>query len=112
MRASNYPYTETDPPGANVHRLRLAKNWTLRELADACDPPADHTTIQRLEANSTGYTRDLLNRVAAALGVEVHSLFAPSELQGFYEITPARRLRIAEQIRDAYELEKQEKKHR
>lgn len=88
-RPSNYPFTIKDPPGVNIHRLRSAKGWGLRDLAKKCRPPLDHTTVRRLEQNK-GYTQDSLERVAKALGVTVQEFFCPKGLQASEQL---RRLR-------------------
>ena len=80
QRPSVYHYQITEPPGVNVHRLRETKGWPMRELAQRCRPPLDHTTIRRLEYNN-GYTQDTLERVAKALGVRVVDLFCPKGWQ-------------------------------
>lgn len=80
QRPSVYPYSIIEPPGVNVHRFREAKGWPMRELAQKCRPPVDHTTIRRLE-NNGGYTQDTLERVAQALGVRVIDLFCPKSWQ-------------------------------
>ena len=79
-RPSVYPFTVKKPPGVNIYRLRSAKGWPLRKLAEKCRPPLDHTTVRRLEQNK-GYTQDSLERVAKALGVTVQELFCPKSSQ-------------------------------
>lgn len=80
QRPSVYPYTITEPPGVNVHRLRETKGLSMRELAQKCQPPLDHTTIRRIERNE-GFTKDSLERVAKTLGVRVIDLFCPKSWQ-------------------------------
>lgn len=80
QRPSVYFYTITESPGVNVHRLRNARGWGMRDLAQRCKPPLDHTTIRRIERNE-GYTRDSLERVGKALGVTVKELFCPKGAQ-------------------------------
>lgn len=79
-RPSVYPYTITEPPGVNIHRLRETKGLSMRELAQKCRPPLDHTTIRRIERNE-GFTKDSLERVAKILGVRVIDLFCPKSWQ-------------------------------
>jgi len=88
-RLSVYPYTVKKPPGMNIYRLRSAKGWPQRGLAEKCQPPLDHTTVRRLEQNK-GYTQDSLERVAKALGVTVQELFCP---KGWQASERLRRLR-------------------
>lgn len=85
QRPSVYPYTIKDPPGVNVHRLREAKGLSMRELAQKCRPPLDHTTIRRIERNE-GFTKDSLERVAKTLGVRVIDLFCPKSWQASEEL--------------------------
>lgn len=89
QRPSAYPYTIKEPPGVNVHRLRTALGWDMRELAKKCKPPLDHSTIRRIERNES-YTRDSLERVGKALGVTVKDLFCPKGAQASEQL---RRLR-------------------
>lgn len=79
-RPSAYPYSIEEPPGATVHELRMAKDWTARQLAEKCSPPISHPTVTRLEQNQ-GFTWDTLKRVAKALGVAPHELFWPKEVR-------------------------------
>lgn len=99
QRKSVYPYTLTDPPGVNIRALRLARDWSQRTLADRCDPPMDHTAVQRMERNKH-YTSNSLRRVAAALGVRVQDLFLPPEIVQYARLTDDRRRRIAALIAD------------
>jgi len=78
-RKSAYPYKGKGKPGETVHYLRLARDWSQRELADRCEPPLDHTTVRRIE-NNDGYTKDSLTRVAKALSVKTEELFYPKEV--------------------------------
>ncbi len=80
QRPSVYSYTIKEPPGVNVHRLRNERGWSLRDLADKCRPPLDHSTIRRIERNE-GFTHDCLKRVARALDVTVPELFCPKSFR-------------------------------
>lgn len=100
QRPPVYTYAETAPPGATIHKLREANDWSQRYLGERCEPPMDHTAIQRIERNK-GYTRNSLERVAAALGVQVHTLFLPPELLPYASLPPEIKQRIAATIRDA-----------
>ena len=105
QRNSVYPYTLTEPPGVNIRALRLARDWSQRTLADHCEPPLDHTTIQRMERNKH-YTSDSIGRVAAALGVRVQDLFLPPEIRLYGTLPGDLRTRLASVIADtaaAYE---------
>jgi transcriptional regulator with XRE-family HTH domain len=85
QRPSVYLYKITEPPGVNVHRLREAKGLSMRELAQKCRPPLNHTTIRRIEQNK-GFTKDSLERVAKTLGVRVIDLFCPKNWQASEEL--------------------------
>ena len=100
QRPSVYQYTQTEPPGANVHKVRTALGWSMRALADKCRPALDHTTIRRLEHN-LGYTQDTLERVAKALNVQVYELFLPPELSEWPSWPDKARARLAESVQEA-----------
>lgn len=89
-----------EPPGCNIRRLRMALEYSQRQLAQRCDPELDHTTIRRLELNQ-GYQQETLERVAKALGTTVQNLFLPEELAEWPTLQPRTRQRIADSIRDA-----------
>jgi len=97
-RPDSCPYT-TSPPGANIQRLRLARNWSIYRLADACNPPMSHSAISRIERNE-GYTSDSLHRVASALNVPIEALFYPPEIAAYSRLPPDLRQRLADTIQD------------
>ncbi len=99
-RPSVYPYSIQAPPGANIHRLRTAKDMTLRELANRCDPPLTFAALSRIEKNA-GFTQDSMRRIAKALGCSVADLFLPADLALLPTLPAAVRARIVESIRDA-----------
>lgn len=98
-RESVYPYTETDPPGINVHRLREQKGWSLRDLADNCHPPIAHTTVSRLEKNR-GFTQDTIERVAAALGSTPGDLWLPADLFDYRLLSTRQKDAITAMVQD------------
>ncbi len=101
QRPSVYPYTINEPPGINVHRLRQTYGWSMRELADKCHPPLDHTTVRRLE-NNKGFTQDTIERIAKALKVpRWQDLFLPLELADWPHLPERTRARLAESVQDA-----------
>src|SRR3990167_8587218 len=101
QRPSVYAYTIKDPPGVNVHRLRNALGWSMRELAEKCHPPIDHTTVRRLEHNE-GFTQDTIERIAKALKVpRWQDLFLPPELADWSPLPERARARLAEAVQDA-----------
>lgn len=93
---SPYPYSNTAPPGATIRALRLARDWSQRDLAERCD--LDHTRISGIERGSGGYTSDALSRIAEALGVQVADLFLPRELAHFSQLPKGVRDKIAAYI--------------
>lgn len=99
-RPDSVPYLETDPPGVNVYRLRMARGWSQHELARRCAPPMDPSAVSRVEHNQ-GYTQDSLTRIAAALGVPAQSLFYPPEIVTYARLPDAIRSRLADTIADA-----------
>jgi transcriptional regulator with XRE-family HTH domain len=105
QRPSVYPYMIKEPPGVDVHRLRNTLGWSMRELADRCQPKhLDHTTIRRLEHNE-GFTQDTVERVAKALGVtRWQDLFLPPELAiaGWSFLPNRDQSRVAKLVQDAY----------
>jgi transcriptional regulator with XRE-family HTH domain len=57
-----------------IREVRRARNLTLQDVADRCDPPTTPQTIGRLETGARTVSVDWLNRIAAALGVEAADL--------------------------------------
>ena len=57
-----------------IRDVRLAKGWTLADLAAACEPPTTAQTIGRLETGMRGLSVRWLERIAAALGVQRDTL--------------------------------------
>jgi transcriptional regulator with XRE-family HTH domain len=59
-----------------IREVRRARNMTLQDVADGCDPPTTPQTIGRLETGARTVSVGWLNRIAAALGVEAADLVA------------------------------------
>jgi len=57
-----------------IREVRRARNMTLDDVAQRCDPPTTAQTIGRLETGTRTVSIDWLNRIAAALGVEAQDL--------------------------------------
>lgn len=57
-----------------IRDVRRARNLTLEEVAQRCDPPTTAQTIGRLEMGTRTLSLDWLNRIAAALEVESSAL--------------------------------------
>jgi transcriptional regulator with XRE-family HTH domain len=57
-----------------IRDVRRAKKLTLQDVADRCSPPTTPQTIGRLETGTRTVSVAWLNRIAAALGVEVGDL--------------------------------------
>lgn len=107
-RDSVYPYEITDAPGANIHRLRVEKDWSLRELSSRCNPPLDHSTVARLEKNR-GATMDTIERVAAALGVQPSDLWLPPEIFEYSRLPDEKKKKVADYVHDVYSAYKYQK---
>ncbi len=54
--------------------IRKARNMTLADLAQACDPPTTAQTIGRLETGMRNLSIKWMDRIAAALDVDPQSL--------------------------------------
>lgn len=57
-----------------IREVRRARNMTLQDVADRCDPPTTPQTIGRLETGTRTVSVTWLNRIARALGVEAADL--------------------------------------
>lgn len=57
-----------------IREVRRARNMTLQDVADACDPPTTPQTIGRLETGTRTVSVGWLNRIAAALKVDAADL--------------------------------------
>jgi transcriptional regulator with XRE-family HTH domain len=57
-----------------IREVRRARNLTLHDVADRCDPPTTPQTIGRLETGARTVSVPWLNRIAAALGVDASDL--------------------------------------
>lgn len=55
--------------GDNIRRLRLEKNWTQKQLGEACKPQIAESTIRRYELGKLNPKRETINRIADALEV-------------------------------------------
>lgn len=56
-----------------VRELRLAKKWTIEQLAMECD--FDTTQISKVELGRVDPTSSRLKRIADALGVHISMLY-------------------------------------
>jgi len=57
-----------------IREVRRARNMTLQDVADRCDPPTTPQTIGRLETGTRTVSVTWLNRIAKALGVDASDL--------------------------------------
>jgi transcriptional regulator with XRE-family HTH domain len=57
-----------------IREVRRARNLTLQDVADRCDPPTTPQTVGRLETGTRTVSVGWLNRIAKALGVEAGDL--------------------------------------
>jgi transcriptional regulator with XRE-family HTH domain len=62
--------------GAAVRRERLAREWTLDQLAEATD--LDPAYIQRVESGKINVTFRTMHRIATGLGVELADIVRPT----------------------------------
>jgi len=60
--------------GAAIRKLRLAKGWTLQQLAEACGVPV--SSLSRVELGQSRLNYDKLVRLCRALDVDLHGLVA------------------------------------
>jgi transcriptional regulator with XRE-family HTH domain len=76
-----------------IEALRLARGWSMAELAARCDPPTLDSTINKLEKGQRKLTDEWKRRIAGAFGVTPYELTldAPAPLlpderafRGFY----------------------------
>lgn len=58
-----------------IREIRLAKGLTFQQVADRMGEPTTASTVQKIESGKKWASREMLAKVAAALGVEVHELF-------------------------------------
>src|SRR5438270_10920974 len=65
-----------------IREVRRAKNLTLQDVADRCDPPTTPQTIGRLETGTRTVSVGWLNRIANALGVEAGDLVDLPDREG------------------------------
>jgi len=57
-----------------IREVRRARDMTLQDVADRCDPPTTPQTIGRLETGTRTVSVTWLNRIARALGVDASDL--------------------------------------
>jgi transcriptional regulator with XRE-family HTH domain len=57
-----------------IREVRRARNMTLQDVADRCDPPTTPQTVGRLETGTRTVSMGWLTRIAAALGVDPSDL--------------------------------------
>ncbi|MGA0602051.1 helix-turn-helix domain-containing protein [Caulobacter sp. KR2-114] len=60
--------------GAAIRKLRMAKGWTLQQLAEACGVPV--SSLSRVELGQSRLNYDKLVRLCRALDVDLHGLVA------------------------------------
>ena len=57
-----------------IREVRRARNMTLQDVADRCNPPTTPQTVGRLETGTRTVSVGWLGRIAGALGVEASDL--------------------------------------
>src|SRR5438309_10494077 len=65
-----------------IREVRRARNLTLQDVADRCEPPTTPQTIGRLETGTRTVSVGCLNRIAHALGVEAGDLVDLPDREG------------------------------
>ncbi|MDO7874357.1 helix-turn-helix transcriptional regulator [Hymenobacter sp. ASUV-10] len=73
--------------GAHLRRLRLARGWSLEELALAA--MLSLVTVHRVETAKSVATLDVLLSLARALGVTVKELVDCAEMEQANQVGPA-----------------------
>ncbi|ESX69440.1 XRE family transcriptional regulator [Mesorhizobium sp. M0027] len=66
--------------GRRIHAERVARSWSLAELAEQSD--VSKAMLSTIERGMTSPTAALLVRIAAAFGMTLSTLIARAELQG------------------------------
>ncbi|MER8836497.1 XRE family transcriptional regulator [Mesorhizobium sp. M0909] len=66
--------------GRRIHTERVARSWSLAELAERSD--VSKAMLSTIERGMTSPTAALLVRIAAAFGMTLSTLIARAELQG------------------------------
>lgn len=65
--------------GSTIRLIRKAQNLTLEDVAHAADTTASY--LSRVEMDKNQPSSELLDQIAAALGVSVATIFAEAENQ-------------------------------
>lgn len=65
-----------------IRDIRRQKNWTLADLAAACDPPTTAQTIGRLETGTRNLSLKWMERIGAALGIDPEMLVRSDKAKG------------------------------
>ena len=87
----------TDVPGVRIRELRQKAGYTLRELAEECNPPMDFSALARIERNQ-GYTSCTLKRIAVALDCTVLDFFLPDDMTQFTRLPEEAKADVAQYI--------------
>lgn len=90
---------EIQIPGDRIRAFRQKAGFTMRELAEVCNPPMDFSAIGRIE-NNQGYTSSTLGRLAKALGCEVHDFFLSEGLSGYTQLSETQKEVVHALIKD------------
>lgn len=89
--------TDTTIPGDRIRAMRHQLGYTMKELAENCNPPMDYSTVGRIEKNK-GYTKDSLERFAEVMKCEVSDFFLYEQLKGFTQLPEEARQDVAKYI--------------
>ena len=64
---------------SNIRRVRLAKGWSLKRVAERCEPATTYQTIGRLEMGERKLTLEWVERISKALGIDASQLVAEND---------------------------------
>lgn len=88
---------EPQLPGDRIREMRHALGYSMKDLAESCNPPMDYSTIGRIEKNK-GYTKDSLERFAEVFKCEVSDFFLYEPLKGYSQLPAEAREDVAKYI--------------
>lgn len=91
--------------GDNIRRMRKARGWKILELASRVD--SDVGNISRLERGKQGYSDEMLQKLATALGCTVADLFAGASQENNVSQVPlgTRRIPLISYVQAGYMTE-------
>ena len=85
-------------PGQRIREMRNARQLSMKDLAENCNPPMDFSTVGRIEKNK-GYTKDSLERFAQVLECDVSDFFLYEEIKDYTHLPDDARQDVSKYIR-------------